>query len=301
MLRLRWQFSALLWALACGLSAQVPAQGQTVPSRDAVFVMNSDGTGWRKFFELPQIAKLGSPSVSPDGKYLAFDGWMSQLSESSGDSRLFALSTARDEFWLLGSGAMPTWGPDNRRLACSFYSGGVGFLSINDLKTQTIDPQGWGAQWSPNGKWVAYAKGPQLWLYDVDTEKTRLAYDAAGVYQSLYWNSCWSPDSRRIVFCGGRGANERDIASVDVTGGDVKLKQHVTGKNPAQKYSWHPTDPRLVFPMHSPERGRSQLWEFNPLTDDPPKLVPGQDAETAVEGGVWSPDGKLLYCTGKLK
>lgn len=290
-----------IWVMACGVAAQVTAQAQSVPPRDAVFVMNADGTGWQKFFELPQITKIGSPSVSPDGQYLAFDGWMSQFGESSSDSRIFVVSAARDEFWLLGVGAMPTWGPDGRRLACSFYGGGVGFLSINDLKTQTIDPQGWGAQWSPNGKWVVYAKGPQLWLYDIDTEQTRLAYDATGTYQSLYWNSCWSPDSRRIVFCGGRGANGRDIASVDVSGGDVQFKQHVTGKSPAQKYSWHPTAPRVVFPMHSPERGRSQLWEFNPLTDDPPKLVAGQDSETAVESGVWSPDGKLLYCTGKLR
>jgi hypothetical protein len=48
--------------------------------------------------------------------------------------------------------------------------------------------------------------------------------------------------------------------------------------------------------MHSPERKVSQLWELNPTTADPPRLVAGQDAAVEVLDPCWSADGETLFC-----
>ena len=46
--------------------------------------------------------------------------------------------------------------------------------------------------------------------------------------------------------------------------------------------------------MHCPERVRLQLYEFNPKTDDLPKLLNGQDATRNNSSPCWTPDGKRL-------
>jgi hypothetical protein len=288
--------AALLTLADTTAFAQAAAASAPV-RRAAIYSMTADGREWQKFFQLPQVTAIGSLTASRDGKYLAFDGWFAQEGEGSSNARIFVLSTKRDEFLLLGNGAMPTWGTDNRRLACSFYSGGVGFLTIASQTVETIDRDGWGAQWSPDGRLVAYNKGPELWVYDVEKKEPRQVYNGRGTYSSLMWNAGWSPDSRRVMFVARTSDDARDIASVAVApGADPDFKKHLTGKKPNTKFAWHPTRPRLLFPMHSPERKVSQLWELNPTNADPPKLVTGQDPAVEVLDPCWSADGETLYC-----
>jgi hypothetical protein len=53
--------------------------------------------------------------------------------------------------------------------------------------------------------------------------------------------------------------------------------------------------------MSCPERKVSQLYEFNPDADDPPKLVNGQDESANISGLCWTPDGKrLIVITGNF-
>ncbi len=288
-----------LFATGAGSFAADPAAPLTPKS--ALYTLNADGTGWQKFFQLPQVGTVGSPCISRDGKWLAFDGWMPDAGEGTSDARLFVISTERDELWLLGNGAMPTWGPDSTRLACSFYSGGVGILTIATQEIVTVDRNGWGAQWSPDGKSIAYAVGRQLRVYDVDSKNTRTAFNAEGQYTSLGWNGTWSPDSQRFLFLGTTEDGNKDIASVAVTGKDADLKKHVPKIKPSSKFTWHPTQPRVVFSMYSADQKRPQLFEFDPTTSDPPKRLEGQDPTLDVHNPGWTPDGKRLFCCGRPK
>jgi TolB protein len=280
--------------------AQIVTTAPTTP-KSTFYVMQADGKGWEKFFQMPQIAAKGSPAFSHDGKYMAFDGWMSDAGEGTSDSRLFVISTERDELWLLGNGAMPTWGPDNTQLACSFYSGGVGIMTIATQEIVTIDRNGWGTQWSPDGKSIAYAVGTELKIYDVKTKQTRTAFNAMGQYTSLSWNGTWSPDSQRFLFLGTTDDNKKDIASIAVFGENADLKKHLEKDSLSAKFAWHPTEPRIVFGKYSPEQKRSQLFEINPNKNDPPKRLEGQDPTLDVMAPAWSPDGKRLYCIGRNK
>ncbi len=281
------------WIVSASALAETPA------SKPALYSLQADGTGWEKFFQLPQVGAMGSPQVSRDGKFLAFDGWMPDAGEGTSDSRLFVISTQRDELWLLGSGAMPTWGPDNSRLACSFYSGGVGILTIDTQEVVTIDRNGWGTQWSPDGKSIAYAAGRELRVYDVESKVSRTVFNAEGQYTSLAWNGTWSPDSQRFLFLGTKEDGNKDLASVKVVGNDPDLKRHIVNTKPSAKFAWHPTQPRIVFSQYSAEQKRSQLFEIDPGKNDPPRRLEGQDATLEVVAPAWTPDGKRLFCVGR--
>lgn len=280
------------------LQAAEPAVKTPVP---AFYSLAADGTDWKRFFQMPQVGAIGSPQFSRDGKYMAFDGWMPDAGEGTSDSRLFLLSTDRDELWLLGNGAMPTWGPDNTKLACSFYSGGVGIMTIETQEIVTIDRNGWGTQWSPDGKRIAYAVGRELRIYNLESKQSRTAFNAEGQYTSLAWNGTWSPDSERFLFLGTKEDGAKDIASVKVTGDDADLKKHVTDIKPSAKFAWHPTQPRIVFSQYSAEQKRAQLFEFDPSQNNPPKRMNGQDPTLDVLSPTWTPDGKRLFCVGKAK
>ncbi|MDP1798318.1 MAG: hypothetical protein Q8K78_12580 [Planctomycetaceae bacterium] len=296
-----WVLVAAVFAAAPVLTSDLLAAEPANPAtpKSPIYTMLADGTGWELFFDLPQITATGSVTVSPDGKYIAYDGWMP--GEGSSDSRLFVISTKRDELWLLGSGAMPTWGPDSTKLACSFYSGGVGILTIATQEIVTIDRNGWGTQWSPDGKSIAYAVGRELRVYDVESKKPRTVFNAEGQYTSLGWNGTWSPDNQRFLFMGSNEDGTKDVASVKVTGDDADLKKHLEKATLSAKFAWHPTQPRLVFGKYSAEQKRSQLFEINPTTNDPPKRLEGQDPTLDVMSPAWSPDGKRLYCIARPK
>ncbi len=280
-----------------------PKAIEPVPAtvKSVFYSLEADGKGWQKFYQLPQITALGSPQFSRDGKYMAFDGWMPDAGEGTSDSRLFVLSTERDELWLLGNGAMPSWGADNSKLACSFYSGGVGVMTITSQEILTIDRNGWGAQWSADGKLIAYAVGRELKVYEVESKKTRTVFNAEGQYTSLSWNGTWSPDGERFLFLGTTDDNKKDIASVLVSGANSDLKKHLEKETLSAKFAWHPTQPRIVFAKYSPEQKRSQLFEINPNKNDPPKRLEGQDPTLDVMSPTWTPDGRRLLCVARNK
>lgn len=269
--------------------------------KGSFYSMQADGKNWQKFFQMPQISAVGSPQFSRDGKYIAFDGWMADAGEGTSDSRLFVISTERDELWLLGNGSMPSWGPDNTKLACSFYSGGVGILTIATQDIVTIDANGWGAQWSPDGKLIAYAVGTELKAYDVAKKSSRTVFNAMGQYTSLSWNGAWSPDSQRFLFLGTTEDNKKDIASVAVNGTDADLKKHLEKESLSAKFAWHPTEPRLLFGKYSNDQKRSQLFEIDPTKPGSSKRLEGQDPTLDVMSPTWSPDGKRLICVGRNK
>ncbi len=288
----------LVGSFVCLAALLIPhkASAQTVTKPVALMAVNADGKNWRKFFQVPQVGTHGSPSISRDGKFLAFDGWFAQSGESSNDARLFIISTDRDEFWMLGSGSMPSWGADSKRLVASVPGSGVCIITIANQAVETIDQSGWGGQWSPDGRLIAYNKGTQIWLHNTETRQAKLHADLSGEYSSLMWNGTWSPDSRRFVFAARTENDDRHILSVAIDTPTPAPRKHVTTGKPNTKFAWHPHQPRVVFPMHSAERKHSQLWEFNPTNADAPRLVAGQDPTLDVFDPCWSTDGETLYC-----
>lgn len=267
----------------------------------AIYAVNADGTHWRKHFVLPQVSDLAAPAVSRDGRMLAFEGWSSGVGQPPSQSTIYLLSSARDELRILGLGALPSWSPDGSRLACSFYSLGVGTIEVETQQTEIIDRLGWGAQWSPDGKVLVGVNGPDVWSYDVVEKKKALIFEGKGQYQQLLQNFTWSPRGDSIALVARKSNTAREIISFKIAQGIGSLKVHVRGIMPWDKLAWHPTEARIVFSAEDPERHRLQLWEFNPEQDGEPKRFSGQDGENIVEAPCWSPDGKTLFCIARMK
>jgi Tol biopolymer transport system component len=139
-------------------------------------------------------------------------------------------------------------------------------------------------------------------MYDVATKKKRVVFNGAGQFSILYQNASFSPDSTRFLCLGLTAEKKERVAiSFKIDGNDPDLKRHVEkGPTVWAKMAWHPKEPRIVFAMASPEHGTTQLFECNPNTSDEPKYIRGQETKFDNKSPFWSPDGKRLYCVGRL-
>lgn len=262
---------------------------------DEFFVMNEDGTGWQSLFQFEGHRACGSPTVSPDGKWLAFDAWPGN--QQSG-SAVYVKRLDGGGPRQLGSGMMPSWSRNGKQLACSRSSPafGVWLLGIDDETDQKHIGPGWGAQVSPDGRQIAYTEGAALMSYDLASGQSRTVLDAAKhPYRQIYWNAGWSPDSRRLCLKAMTKDERQEVAIVNMDPAEPEIKVHVSGKLVINAdFAWHPGGKRVVFAMSCPERGYVQLYEFDPDRNDPPKLVDGQDAARNNTDACWTPDGKRL-------
>lgn len=266
----------------------------TLKVPDEFFVMNADGTGWKSLFLFEGHPACGSPAVSPDGKQIAFDAWGLK---QRGNSTMFIMGIDGGEPREIGSGMMPNWSKDGTKLACSRSSPkyGVWLMDLEGEDHQWLH-EGWGTQFSPDGTKIAFTGSSGLQIHDLNTGETRVVLNGeANPYQQIFWNSTWSPDSTRLCLKGVKADGTQEVATVQMTGDKPELKVHHSGKLAINgDFAWHPLEDRIIFSMACPERGKTQLYEFNPNKADPPTLVKGQDETRNNTDISWTPDGKRL-------
>ncbi|MDA1232314.1 MAG: hypothetical protein O2856_16195 [Planctomycetota bacterium] len=265
-----------------------------IKQHDVFFSLNADGTGWNELFEFKDHHACGSVTISPDGKTIAFDSW---IGANQGGSALYTMDINGSEPKQICQGMMPSWSADGKSLAYSHSSQGFS-LWLTSLDGEARDglANGWGAQLSPDGTRVAFNVGADIHTMELATgEITILLEGEDNPYRSVYWNSTWSPDGKRLCFKGVRADATQEVASILTSGDKPDLKIHHSGKvNINADFTWHPTEDRIVFAMSCPERGFVQLYEFNPTTADPPKLLAGQDLARNNTDACWTPDGQRL-------
>lgn len=290
---LRWLFFHRLDADADGVLSLDEYEFKT-KTPDEFFIVNEDGTQWRPLFRFETHFACGSPAVSPDGKQLAFDAWSVKPRTSP---TLFTLELHGNrvdgsEPKKIGSGSMPTWSPDGKRLVCS--QSGIRIVNIDGWNPMEIRENGWGAQWSPDGKTIAFTEGFIVKSYDVETKKFRsllMSHD----YKQIFWNMTWSPDSRFLCFKGQKADGTQEVVTLDTVSEKPEPKvHHSTKQNINSDFAWHPDGNRIVFGMRCEERKHVQLYEFDPGQDVPPALLPGQDETRNNTDVCWTPDGKQL-------
>lgn len=263
-------------------------------AEDEFFVMNSDGTGWKSLYRYEGHSACGSPTVSPDGKFLAFDAWVNNQQGASAICVMKLEGGEPEEVYL---GMMPSWSNDGTKLACSRSSpaSGAWLVDVSGENDKQV-AAGWGAQFSPDGRKLVFTEGTQLRLHDMEQAVAETILDGLEFgYQRIFWNAGWSPDGKRVCFKAVKADGTNHVASVNTTGNEPELKVHYAGKNAVNAdFAWHPTEDRVIYAMFCAERGFTQLYEFNPKTDAAPTLVKGQDAGRNNTDACWTPDGKRL-------
>lgn len=140
--------------------------------------------------DLWALQRVGSPAVSPDGRWVAFTVTVFDPEENKGEGDLWLVPAdgsepARRLTWQKGADGSPAWSPDGRHLAFVSKRGdGPGQLYLlpmagGEAEPVTDLPVSVGApKWFPDGRRIAFAAKtfPDL---DDDFEKIKERLDAA--------------------------------------------------------------------------------------------------------------------------
>lgn len=245
---------------------------------------------------VPGFPIINSPEISPDGKWVAVDGW--KADEDLHDARVLLVNLENGAVVNLGKGCMPTWSADGRWIAFCKYAPeqGVYIRSIDGDAEELIDRNGWGIRWAPNGLKAAYTRGGTFVIYDfiADTREEITTVDE-WPYSYVYWNSKWSSDSNQICFLGRRNDSRIEIGILDLTASKPRLRIRGDGEMYNPDIAWHPDgSPVALTSKGGREKGPAQIYIFDPTGYKPPTPLEGQPADQNNGGMCWSRDGQTL-------
>lgn len=273
-----------------------------VPSRANVLVLKvvqADGSGIRTVAEpsASGFTHVGSPEWSTDGSKIAVD--MSKGGTQT--SHIIVMNADGAEIRDLGTGCMPSFSADGKRIAFSEPGQGIMTMNSDGTDRQVIDRSGWGTQWSPNGKWIAYGKSGNITLLDVATRKSRqlLVGDDAKRYSYVYWNLAWSHDSRGIAFKARTratsGQDELAFAEVDSPDGFHVLQ--LNANSTAPDFSFTPDSKQVIAAIDNRDGKGARMHTINIKPPGLPKLLGAIPASESGDGVAWSRDGKSIAIT----
>ncbi len=242
----------LIWSsdgnrLACGL------QGH---GRSGIYtIRSSDGSGLTRVTSIP--GGEDDPLVfSPDGSKLLFlraphgsTEYPNQLFVVDSDGglarRLNPPGSTADIPFLgseLGSGS---WSPDGRQVT---FAAASRSSSASDQRTAVfvVNADGsdrhritpWAsaflAQWSPDGRWIAYSGrqpgeqgGTEIFVVHPDGTGLREITSSPGGFS---FGAVWSPDSTKLLFVRGGDFDRTDLWTVKVEGAELRQLTHTPGR-----------------------------------------------------------------------
>jgi len=264
-------------------------------------VMNADGSGVRAVTDLPEgFTNLGSPEWSANGKTIAFDASRGGTTTA----HIYLVNADGTNLRDAGLGCMPSFSPDGKRIVHTQPGHGIVIMDIDGTNRKDIARNGWGAQWSPDGKFIAWGRGGNIIVRNVKTkeEKPLLVGDQAGLFSYTYWNLGWSHDSRSIAFkarnikTGGEDIVVADIDSPD--GFKIMLS---SSKSVHPDFTYSADNKRVLFAMTNPVDRNPRIYfiDREPQKVAPPQLLPGQPLDWKILNCAISPDGKQIAFTGE--
>jgi dipeptidyl aminopeptidase/acylaminoacyl peptidase len=217
------------------------------------------------FEDLQAIRRIGAPQVSPDGKWVAYDGATIDLAKNVRRSAIYLIAAAGGTSRAITDGAKQDEGP----------------------------------AWSPDGKWIAYVSNretsaKQVYLYDVAAGTSRKVSDLPGGAGSVKW----TPDGAGVLVVS-------DIyPDCGVDPGCIKQKETAAETKPSQARvitsllyrhwkAWQ--EPTRSHILYVPLSGSPR--DLTPGAFDAPPFSVGGGDEFDV-----SPDGKeLVYASNTDK
>ncbi|HEY2856474.1 MAG TPA: hypothetical protein VGJ18_26765 [Gemmatimonadaceae bacterium] len=285
------------WAAANRAMYLPQIAGRTKPDSEGKTII---GLG-RKLSEQQNV----SPTVSPDGNYLAF---VTQRNLFTTDIYIADAHTGRLIKKLGGPSSDPhfdaisfinssgDWSPDASKFAFIVFANGNNEIAIMDTRSTRVDRRiklsGVGAMshvsWSPDGRTLAISGQHggigDLFLLDLQTEQVRqLTNDRNAEIQPA-----WSPDGRTIAFATDRGPetdfnamkySALQIATIDVASGQIQVYSPFPHAKHNINPQWTPDGRELYF-VSDPD-GIPNIYRLNLATNEVRRVT---NSATGVSG-----------------
>lgn len=260
-----------------------------------LYRVSVNGEHTEEIYRNEKFPVVSSPSISPDGSWVLFDA---SPPERSNLTQIMLMKTNGDDVRDVCKGQMPSWSGKGSRFVCCRYEQGASIWIMNTDGTahKRID-DGWAAQWSPDGKTIAYTNDNSIRLYDVASGKIRTALaKGAHPYQYIYWNMSWSPDSRQLAFK-GQAETHQEIGILAIGEPTRTRKRFSTNESMGEDLAWSPDGNRLLFNMYSPTHRRELIFQLDVEGTTKPRLVPEINTSMSWTSICFSPDGKWMILT----
>jgi Tol biopolymer transport system component len=277
-----------------------------------IIVVEPDGSRRRTLISVP--SELGGMEYSPDGRRLAYwsrtlaGPWDLNVVDADGGNPVTVASGINEV-----TTPHPAWSPDGTTIAysardrqvdgsssCASWGNGDFctsriFLAATDgsgtRRAGDPDLDARSPDWSPDGSTIAFggggaspAVGVHLYLMDADGANVRQLSDVIGS-DWAFVQVDWSHDGNKIV---GQAS-----ASDDMTNWDIWVI-NADGSG-ATNVGAYPQGIDEVLPSWAPDRDALTWWANGVVLLEEgagPVDLPGEGG-----GGLWSPDGQLLYGT----
>jgi Tol biopolymer transport system component len=272
--RIEAAFALVLVALA-GATA-IWQRHPTAPARPRRFELLSTFAGSHR-----------SPSLSPDGRRLAF-----VQKDGRGTPQIWTKDLARGEPFQVTRGDRPAhrprWAPEGDRIVFDVPDQGIWSLPASGGAPRRLLREGFNPNLSRDGKRLVYETWDRLWIAASDGSAAR---PLTGEHFYLaYQSPAMSPDGRQVVFFVSSSGPYGDLWLVPAAGGEAHQLTHdvAEGGDPV----WTP-DGRWI--LYSSDRsGAMNLWRVAAGGGAPEPVTEGagEDAEPEL-----SRDGRLLVYT----
>jgi TolB protein len=261
----------------------------------SVFTMKVDGSDVQQLPRVPGTVWNGSPSYSPDGKTIAFDGSSEVFGGAPTHIFVTSIADPQAEPKDLGLGSCPAWSRDGKTLIFDMKSNNAAGLKTGVWTMKADGTQrrwfcdGERARWSPDGSAVAvsdnYEGSPTLFLHGAKSRR-RLLFDK---YDRLV-GATWSPDGSKLAFIGMHN-KEAELGILDPNGAKESFAVRWTG-NIGWQPAWSP-DGKQILLWVKDDQGASRLNLIAVEGTEGPREIPGQQGKFNSDA-TWSPDGSRI-------
>ncbi|MBC8166226.1 MAG: DUF1583 domain-containing protein, partial [Bryobacteraceae bacterium] len=291
--------SQVTWTKLVLRAERIRWYSQKIPTpRDYLSVMQADGKGLRIVTAPKSVgfASVRSPEWSPDHRQILME--MSNGTQST--PHVFVVNANGANLKDLGEGCMPSFSGDGTRIVCSVPGKGIVTMQSDGTAREVISATGWGAQWSPDGAWIAFAEGDNITLFDVNSRKPSqlLKGDVATRYRSIA-NPGWSHDSRSITFKGHRRdivRQELSLMALDPAGEFKILHPNAHAVSPDVTYS--PDNQQVIVGITGVASHQTRLYALSCKQPGPAApIFAAPLADHKISGYAWSHDGKSIAIT----